>query len=249
MALQAAEPTPRAQGKSVRREVEVDLVGWNVYVRNSPDQVGAKLDQIHANQQPVLVGLNEAFRSKGRLGGRLKKFRRLWDGRRREAKNNPFFVRGKKKVRVLDTWRMRMGEAWRFKKRKPPRVFRVVLWHLAGKRWTKTATCLAHFPTGGPNGRNSTAWREGARRCVRFAKRHPNAVVTILGDFNATEGQVDHWIAGRINGQVLSAAKVDHLVVRGTNKVAVTPRREPQRLGKAGSDHPALLYRLTYRRR
>lgn len=214
------------------RLAQLLFIGWNIRQGNDLYSVKSALDHWRNRVGPDLIALNEANRRRGQLG--MNGYLGYWPDDDFEDRGNPQFAR-RDTMHVVSTRTVNLRQWWQFRtRRRAPRSYTVVRWrHESG---VVGMTVNAHFPTGGPWGRNGAAWREQARSIVTLLNARPYACATVLGDFNAKPKQVRRYVANPAGAQFHYGSRVDHLITRGTPGLRVELDKRDV-LALNGSDH------------
>lgn len=217
---------------------------WNAHANSRPEarRVLEALDRwVHQYLAQVIVlcevrGCYDALRSWAASNGyRLQMERPDLDDPGDEHGDTAILIRtrGRSSVRVRGVWTKAMRRFWtvvRYGVRHEPRRHQGADLEVRdGRRRARIRGRADHWPTYGDV--NKEAWEESYESAVAFLREPGDAFVA--GDLNASWDQavsLGRAVAGKVAGE-----RPDWLVTNGTQVDRST-------LGKAGSDHEALLF-------
>lgn len=141
---------------------------------------------------PLVIGFTEAYR----LNQSIAKYDRIRVAGDWGPEENDVAVYVCSDLDVLKVKMKAMHAHWwgpfTGRRRSPRRYYFVKVRDCEGR---KHKYLVVHFPPGGPDGKNSKAWKESARACKRWLKRRRRAVV--FGDINANAAEIREYIAPR----------------------------------------------------
>lgn len=216
----------------------LDLVAWNVYIGNKPEQVRTALKTLIKETNPDVIVLMEASRMFGHLGGLGYKVthgrpKPLKPGNQPAQGNIAILVRND--IPIKKRGLMKMTTFWLGPKHgwpQDPRVYRWVKIKFNGKIWKIGG---AHTPFGLKSRAESrnrlVRWFKNA---TRFVRNRP----TILAlDANMSLHDFREGIAQP--GAALAAG--DGIDLVGYKNAVLTLAKN---LGRRISDHPAMYYRF-----
>lgn len=212
----------------------LDVLAWNVYIGHRPEKVRGSLGGLLAAYQPEVAALMEASRLYGHLTGLGYKVVQLkprasQPGNQPETGNIAILVR--EDVQIVKRLTQRMREFWTGPKHgwpHDPRVNRSVKIRVDGTVWKVKA---GHGPFG------DEAKAEFQRRLARWLTRAVTRPTVLVLDANMSHSEFRTKVAGP-GGAKTGGVGVDLIAYK--NAALLSARN----LGKNGSDHPAMLYRL-----
>ena len=213
----------------------IDVLAWNVYIGNSPDEVRPKLENILIKENPEVAGLMEATRMRGHLQGlgyqviQLKP-RPKHPGNQPGDANIAILVRND--VEIVKKFSMRMKTFWKGPKHglhQDPRVYRGVKIKWVGRIWK---IGVAHTPFG------EEAREESRNRLILwFTKTFPGRPTILVLDANMSATEFRIGIADPGEAHV-GGHGIDLIAVKNCQLFMA------KNLGNHGSDHPAMFYRV-----
>lgn len=208
----------------------MDIIYWNVYIRQSPEKVLHELKEIAEIWKPEIIGLGEATKAWS-ITDDVPGYRRiqLRPVRRRGNENadSAILVRNDIEVTARRVWRMSLS--WFVPGRTvrhTPRVYLVVKFKADGLRWR---VAVGHWPFG-------RAQEETKRRVRRWFRLAPLQRSIFVGDLNENAAGIAAAFKGTGVRQV--GFGVDRALFKNC-------RASANKLGYRGSDHPAVRFSFT----
>lgn len=215
----------------------MDILAWNVYIGNKPEVVRTNLERLLEAHNPEFAILMEASRVKGHLGGLgydvvQFKPRPLIPGNQPGQANIAILVRTD--LDLIRRGALRMSKFWVGPKHGWPQDPRVY-------RWVKTRKVKKIWKVGGAHTPFGTAARTESRfRLVRWLKRAlPTRPTVLVLDANMSMAEFRTTIATPGGVKWVGGSGIDLIAVKNAKLLSA------KNLGKNGSDHPAMLYRVT----
>lgn len=253
-------PEQLVGGSALRDETwQLDMIEgllWNVHSGSPWPAVEKYLDDQLAMGRLDVIVLNEA--------------RNIYEPLRQWADKHGYFVRQQKPLKWNGTGRkpekgstavllcqrrkdlqVLEERGWTRRMHKPFKVFSHDQWHeprqfemqafrTVSGLWRLQAD---HFPTLGFSGPNAVAFKEAARKTLKFLRNayHDDVAALAVGDKNAHLSDLRQWFAERIRWVMIKGHNVDAVVAVGIFSLLVDVQP------KGPSDHHALRFRARRR--
>lgn len=222
----------------------MDILAWNIYIGNKPDEILPRVEELLKQHNPEVAVLMEATRVVRQLpeyvdhinglGYDVVQFkpRPLIPGNQPGQANIAILVRTD--LDLIRRGALRMSKFWIGPKHGWPQDPRVY-------RWVKTRKVKKIWKVGGAHTPFGTAARTESRfRLVRWLKRAlPTRPTVLVLDANMSMAEFRTTIATPGGVKWVGGSGIDLIAVKNAKLLSA------KNLGKNGSDHPAMLYRVT----